>query len=85
MNNLLFYLLYHTNYIWLVITGYICEFSICQLPSLFTFYSDLEDQTDPNIDEEMMKAYEDFLQDFEEHLLLQEFGEHPTNEGGMAP
>ena len=49
------------------------------------FIVDLEDQTDPNIDEEMMKAYEDFLQDFEEHLLLQEFGEHPTNEGGMAP
>ena len=38
--------------------------------SFFTSHSDLEDQTDPNIDEEMMKAYKDFLQDFEEHLLL---------------
>ena len=36
----------------------------------FTSHSDLDNQTDPNIDEEMMKAYKDLLQDFEEHLLL---------------
>jgi hypothetical protein len=35
----------------------------------------LDDQDDPNIDDDMMKEYEDFVNDFEEHLMLQEFGQ----------
>lgn len=36
---------------------------------------DIEDEVDPNIDEEIMRGYEEFLQEFEDHLLMQEFGQ----------
>lgn len=33
------------------------------------------DQSDPNIDEDLMREYEEFVQDFEDHLMMQEFGQ----------
>ncbi len=41
-------------------------------------HSDTDD-LDPNIDEEIMRGYEEFLQEFEDHLLLQEFGNRSKN------
>jgi hypothetical protein len=42
---------------------------------IYCIFSCLDDQDDPNIDDDMMKEYEDFVNDFEEHLMLQEFGQ----------
>ena len=39
------------------------------------FYSIFDDQDDPNIDEEIMREYENFVQDLEDHLMMQEFGQ----------
>lgn len=52
----------------------------CKTHSLMTvampfFYSIFDDQDDPNIDEEIMREYENFVQDLEDHLMMQEFGQ----------
>ena len=39
-----------------------------------------EDQLDPKIDEEMFRKYEEFVQEFEDHLLMQEFGIGESNQ-----
>ena len=43
--------------------------------SLFLSLSFIGDQSDPNIDEDLMREYEEFVQDFEDHLMMQEFGQ----------
>ena len=43
--------------------------------------STFEDQLDPEIDEEMLREYEEFVQEFEDHLLMQEFGIGESNQG----
>ena len=43
--------------------------------------SNFEDQLDPEIDEEMLREYEEFVQEFEDHLLMQEFGIGESNQG----
>ena len=44
------------------------------MATIYRYYSETGDDMDPNIDDEIMRGYEEFLQDFEDHLLLQEFG-----------
>lgn len=36
--------------------------------------SELGEQDDPEADDEIIREYENFVQDFEDHLLMQEFG-----------
>lgn len=43
--------------------------------SLSLSLSFIGDQSDPNIDEDLMREYEEFVQDFEDHLMMQEFGQ----------
>ncbi|XP_019849559.1 PREDICTED: uncharacterized protein LOC109580618 [Amphimedon queenslandica] len=51
-------------------SGHVIEGEDYNEPTVF-----IGDQSDPNIDEELMREYEDFVQDFEEHLMMQEFGQ----------
>ena len=55
----------HVNYMWYLINPLCSDIS--------------GEEFDPNIDDEIMKGYEEFLQDFEDHLLLQEFGGGASN------
>lgn len=45
------------------------------ISSLSLSLSFIGDQSDPNIDEDLMREYEEFVQDFEDHLMMQEFGQ----------